>query len=261
MARTRTQIKTAVDANTGRGTEKASLIETLCDEALKVAGNVHAWRDARSTPADITITEDATTVSISAVTGLIHIVSARIVQADGTLNAPLIMKDDVWWAKHVVNAEDNQKGWPSVGLRSGTNVLLSRPAESNLELRLRVTTDQVFATDGTANPIPILDMFITQYVTAFVFLSIQDGEAFTAWHRLALGYKWNDQGVPGGSLVQAINSDKYDLSEEMAFEPQAHRHGIGGVLHPGMSVLNNITDHDNYGGTAWYTNVGGAGWY
>jgi len=258
MARTRTQIKTAVDNNTGRGTEKATLIETLCDEALDIAGNVHAWRSARSTPSDVTITEDATSVDISAVTGLIHIVSARIVQASGTLNSPLIMKDDVWWAKHVINAEDRQKGWPTFGNRdSSTLVKLSRPAESGLELRLRVTTAQTFASDATVNPIPVLDTFIAQYATAFVFLSIQDGDAFTFWHRLALGYKWNDQGVPGGSLVQAINSDKYDLSEEMAFEPQFSGNRNNG----GMSVLNNITGHDNNGGTAWYTNVGSSGWY
>jgi hypothetical protein len=46
MARTRAAIKVAVDNNTGRGTEKATLIETLCDEALKVAVNAHPFRDA-----------------------------------------------------------------------------------------------------------------------------------------------------------------------------------------------------------------------
>jgi hypothetical protein len=246
MARTRTQIKTAVDNNTGRGTEKATLIETLCDEALKVAVTAHPFRDSRSNPSDLTITEDATSVDISSISNLVHIVTARVVQADGDSNIQLPMKDATWWDKNVINAEDNLKGWPNYGMRDGTVVRLNRPAESGLELRLRVSTEQTFASDATTCPIVILDTFVVQYVTAFVFLSINMKEEFAYWKHMALGWKW-DEGIVGGSLKHAINADKFDLSEEMVMEPP------GKVKDAGISVENLIDTHDDYGNVRrWY---------
>ncbi|KKK83643.1 hypothetical protein LCGC14_2791320 [marine sediment metagenome] len=248
MARTRTQIKTAIDNNTGRGTEKATLIETLADEALKVAVEAHSFRDARSIPADFTITEDATSVSISSISNLVTVVTARIVEADGSLNRPLPLKDEIWWAKKVINAEDNSKGWPSVGMRRGTDIQLNRPANSGLELRLIVSTEQTFANDAAVCPIKILDTFVIQYITAFVFLSIEATEKFAYWKHLALGWKW-DEGIVGGSLKHAIDNDSADIAEESAMEGP----GVSGLT--GMSIQNLITGHDDYGNTrAWFDN-------
>ena len=246
MARTRTQIKTAVDNNTGRGTEKATLIETLADEALKVAGVAHPFRDARSLNADISITEDATEVDISGVSDLVHIVTARIVEADGAKNSPLPLKDEIWWSKNVINAEDNSKGWPTIGMRRGTTIQLDRPAESGLELRLVVSTEQTFASDATACPIALLDIFVVQYVTAFVFLSIEANEQFAYWKHMALGWKW-DEGIIGGSLKHAIDSDAADIAEEAVMSPPP----VAGKA--GVSVQNLIPGHDDYGNTrTWF---------
>ncbi len=247
MARTRTQIKTAVDNNTGRGTEKATLIETLCDEALKVAVVAYSFRDARSMPSDFAITEDTTEVDISSVSNLVDIVSARIVQASGSLNRPLPLKDEIWWAKHVINPEDNLKGWPSVGMRRGTTLQLNVPSESGLELRLVVSTEKTFAADTTVCPIAIIDTFIVQYVTAFVFLSIEATEKFAYWKHLALGWKWDD-GVIGGSLKHAIDNDAADIAEEPVMSGP---HVVGKNA---VSVQNLISGHDDYGNTrSWYS--------
>ena len=246
MARTRTQIKTAVDNNTGRGTEKATLIETLCDEALKIGLTEHPFRDARSTPSDITVTEDATSVDISAITNLFEVLTVRVVEASGSKNYKLVMKDDVWWQEHVVNAEDNTKGWPVHGLKDGSNILLDRPADSNLELRLRVTTEQTFTNDATPCPIAVLDTFVVQYVTAYVFLSIENTDKFNFWHRLALGWKWSE-GVVGGTLLHAISHDKKMAAETTELDPVTKPKTTGGI-----AVENLITGHDDYGETIWY---------
>ena len=247
MAKTRAQIKTAVGYNTGRGTEKAALIETLCDEALKVAGNAHPFRDACSQPTDIAITEDAVSVDISVITSLIYIVTARIIETGSDSYDILTMKDRTWWDRNVVNASSNQKGWPTNGLRWGTTVLLDRPSESGLSLRLVVSKEQSFAADATPCPIAILDTFVTQYATAFVFLSIENVDSHNYWKRLALGSRW-DEGILGGTLLHAINTDKYDLSEEMSAQPPS-----GSGSSRGISIKNLITGHDDYGNIrSWY---------
>ena len=246
MARTRTQIKTAVDNNTGRGTEKATLIETLCDEALKVAIESHPFRDARSLPSDFSITEDATSVDISSISNLVQIISSRIVEADGQRNAPLPLKNEVWWTKNVINAEDNLKGWPDYGMRRGTNIELNRPSLSGLELRLLVSTEKTFASDATECPIKVLDTFIVQYVTAFVFLSLEATDRFAYWKHLALGWKW-DEGVVGGSLRHAIDNDSADIAEETKMEVSPVRTAAG------ISITNLITGSDSYGSVrAWF---------
>jgi len=247
MARTRTQIKAAVGYNTGRATEKATLIETLCDEALKVAIGAHPFRGATTELTDIAITEDATSVDISAVltTTLVNIVTARIVDASGPDNTILIMKSRDWWDRNVVNAEDNMKGRPEYGHRYGTTVLLNRPAESGLELRLVVSQEATFASDATTCPVAILDTFVVQYATAFVFLSIENEAQFIEWKRQALGPQW-DQGIVGGSLLQAINTDKFDVSEEFQAERDVSKR-------EGTSILNNDSTHDDYGQIrSWY---------
>ncbi len=241
MARTRAQIKTAVNNNTGRGTQKASLIETLCDEALKIAISKHAFRDAQDDPTILDITEDAVSVDISAITNLVHIVTAKIIQDSGTLYAPLHLRDRTWWDRHVVNPADNQKGWPKNGLRWEDTIVLERPAEDDLQLQLIVSQEKTFTDDSTETPVKILDTFITQYVTAFVFLSIQDKESYKYWKNIALGFRWDD-GVIGGTLKHAIITDKFDLSEEMVAQ------GPGsGPRSDGIAILNGLINYNRAG--------------
>ncbi len=243
MAKTRAQIKTAVDANTGRATEKNALIESLCDEALKLAINKHPFRDAQSEPIAFDITEDAVSVDISSITDLVHIVTARITEGNSsTTYANLVLRDRTWWDRHVINPEDNQKGWPVYGLRWKGTIRFDRPANSNLELRLVTTQEQAFASDATECPVKILDLFVIQYVTAFVFLSIQNMESYAYWKNIALGFKW-DNGTVGGTLRHAIITDKYDLSEEM----RASGGDSGSGRPRGLSILNQLINYDRQG--------------
>jgi hypothetical protein len=246
MAETRGQIKQSVELNVGR--ENQELENKLCDEALKIALIEHPFDDAQSQPSDFTITEDATSVDISGTTNIITIVTARIVQASGDLNDILKMKNRTWWDRHVINPEDNQKGWPEFGLHFGTNIVLDRPAESNLELRLRVTTEQTFTTDATACPISLLDMFIISYVTGKYFKQLKQFNASREWLNEAVGqdfYKSGSRRKVGGLLQSAIDSDKANIAEEMtALEVQRDR---------GISIENQITGHgDNGNIRTWF---------
>lgn len=243
MSMKRHKIKDLVELNVGRHND--DLENKLCDEGLALALDIHPFQDATSVPSDISITEDATSVDISDVSNIVTVVTARIVQADGSSNEKLILKNRTWWDTFVVNAEDNQKGWPAYGLRAGSIMYLDRPAESNLELRLRVTTTQTFATDNTACPIALLDTFLVKYVTAEFFAQLKQWETSEMWRKKALGPYFDTRGDPGGFLANAINRDKADIGEEMHMQDQEHE--------TGLSIRNDITTHDDYGNVrSWY---------
>lgn len=248
MARTRSQIKTIVDSYTGRGTEKATLIETLCDEALRVALDHQPFFDA-SASYDIVITELATSVLLTDdISDLHNVVDARIVQTDGKLNRPLPLRGRFWFDNNVVNAEDNHVGWPYNGLYDKPYIYLDRPAESNLTLRVRATTYQSFTDDNTVCPIEVLSVFVTQYVTAFLFLSIEQEQQYTFWRNICLGKRF-DEGKVGGTLLSAINTDKsawmhYYQSERRGNYGRGH--GALGNL-GGVAVQNLVDGHEDYG--------------
>ncbi len=237
-ARDRDTIEALVELNTGRS-DKDTLMHSLCDTALKLAAMRHPWKDATSIPDDFAITEDATSIDISATTNIIHIITARIVEADGAKNTKFWLKNRQWWDSHVINPEDNPKGWPVNGMRVGTSIILDRPALSGLELRLRVTTVPTFAAGSTVCPIALLDVFVEQYVTAFVFQSIENNTAYYFWKREALGPEWST-GKVGGSLLAAIDADTYEPAEEVVMGREI-THGRG------ISVMNLLTGHERYG--------------
>ena len=238
MAWNRHKIKRMVEMNLG-GRSNDELENALCDEALDVALDSHNFNDAITIPSDFTITEDATSVSISSITKLKNIVTARIVEASGSLNTKLVMKNRTWWDTFVVEAEDNQKGWPAYGLRAGTTIYLDRPAQSGLELRLRVTTLQTFTNDNTECPIAILDKFVVKYVTAEVFAKLGLVEKARDWRSKALGPYFDTKGEAGGFLAMAISHDKADIAEELNVKDQEHI--------TGLSIKNDNDWHDDYG--------------
>ena len=239
MARTRTQIKALAVLNTGRS-DKDTLMNSICDTALKIAVAKHPFHDIVKLCDDITITEDNTTVDISApevssvaITDDIYdLVTARIVEASGTRNYLLPLTNRQWWDENVINPEDNNKGWPVVGLKVGTNLHLDRPAESNLELRLRLSTIPTFASDATECPIKVLDIFVEQYVTAMTYLSLGQRDEYVSWYIMALGRRY-DQGEVGGTLLQAVNSDKGDTAERKYVSRGA------GAMNLGTAFTNN----------------------
>lgn len=247
MARTRGEIKTLIEAHTGR--TKDTLENSLCDSALKFAVMRHHFKDAQSQPSDISITEDAASVDISSISGLMNIVTARIVEADGSRNKILPLKTRGWWDEKVINPEDNGKGWPAYGMRWGSTILLDRPADSGLELRLRVTTDQTFTDDTTECPISVLDLFVEHYATAHVFKNIKEWDAYGEWMKTAVGLRYLIDGTIGGELMNAVEADGVgDLAVEIKAEPHDAPMGGGGV-----SVENLIDGHGDYGHTrSWF---------
>ena len=243
-ARDRDTIEALVELNTGRS-DKDTLMHSLCDTALKLATMRHPFKDATSIPSDFTVTEDTTSVDISATSDIIQIVTARIMEADGAKNQRLWLRNRQWWDEHVINPEDNSKGWPVNGMRVGSSIILDRPAISNLELRLRVSTVPSFSAGLTVCPIALLDVFVEQYVTAYVFHSIESDRAFYFWKSEALGPDY-DRGRIGGSLLAAINSDTFEAAEKLMM-------GRMVPLQGGITVLNLLTDHDRYGETdVWF---------
>ena len=243
MARTLGAIKTLVEGHTGR--TKASLETALGDSALKVATMNHPFKDTHSTPSDFTITEDAYEVDISAVSP-IHILTAQIVQADGTRNSWLKMKQQEWWDEFVVNPEDNIKCWPRYGLLRGSSIFLNGPAESGLELRLRISTIPTFADDDTECPIELLDIFVEYYMTAGVFMEMTNIEKAIFWKREALG-PFYERGKVGGELLNAINADKFGRADELVMG------GPKEIGDPGLAVRNLIDGHPRYGEThLWF---------
>ena len=251
-AKTRLAIKTLVRMHTGR--TKETLEDSECNDALKVALLEHPFHDAQAEASDYAITEAATYVTASPSTSIANIISARIIEVSGTRNAPLPLKTRVWWDDHVVNNDDNMAGWPAYGLKWGNKVMLDRPCESGLAVRLRVAYEQIFTSDGATGadscvcPIYVLDKFVEHYVTAQVFKSLRSWDSYAAWMNSACGKRWIDEGVPGGELLKAIQADSQnDTALEIKME------GSSAAPSGGIAVENAITGHDDYGSVRWWT--------
>lgn len=243
MARTRMQIKTLVNSYTGRGQEKASLIEMLCDEALNVALNHHPFKDARDFTNEFALTEGETSVSIASIANLVHVISATLHYTDNSHFSKLKLKNETWWAENVTDAEGRTPGWPENVLRRGNVLHFDRPLVAGLTLKPVVTTKQVFSSDSAECPISLLELFVTQYVTAFVFLAVTETEKYKFWFTLAHGMQYVYSGKPGGTLAAAINQDKRDIAEEY----KAQRSNDNDNDNSGLAILNLLKDHDRYG--------------
>lgn len=99
--------------------------------------------------------------------------------------------------------------------------------------------------DNAECPISILDLFIEQYATAMVYLSLGMTEKYISWYIMALGREY-DRGKIGGTLLAAILKDGSDTAEHTSLER-------GGGRNVGLAIENNITSSDNYGNTSmWY---------
>ena len=257
MARTRAETEADVILNTGRADKSAYIIRQM-DNALKIACTKHTFNDSLFLASDLTITEDATSIDISSLTNangggalgtLIDIITARIVEADGTRNLDLDLRNRQWWDKNVINPEDNFKGWPKYGLHFGDNIIIERPADDNLELRLRVQTIPTYVADGTECPIELLDTFVEQYVTALTFLSIGATEKYVSWYIMSVGRDFDKKGIAGGALKAAIDKDRSLAAERKKVE----RDFMVDDNFRGTSVLNNTPTAPNFGNTvSWF---------
>ncbi len=254
MARTRLQTQTDVILNTGRS-DKATYIDRQCDNALKIACTKHTFNDSLHLADDLTLTESATSVSLSSLTEssvalgtTLDIITARIVQANGTMNRILTLKNRQWWDREVINPEDNGQGWPIYGMKFGSNMVFNRPLDDGLELRLRVQTIPTYAGDSTECPIEVLDTFVEMFVTAMTFLSLGMIDQYVSWYIMALGRDYDKKSIPGGALLAAINKDR-----TLAGESKNMGRGSDRLRENGVSVLNDTVGEPNYSNYAtWY---------
>lgn len=247
MAKTRSEIKAEVVLNTGRS-DKTNLMDTLCENALKLAVNTHPFEDVTYACDDLSITEDATSVDISALEEasvplgvVVDILTVTVVEADGDRNYPLVIKNRQWWDKNIVNPEDNQKGAPQYGLKETGLITLDRPAESGWELRIRASAIPTFSSDSSECPIAIIDTFVVQYVTAFIYLSLGMQDQYITWYYLALGSQ-HIRGIVGGSLLIAMSSDRSEPAEDKKVD------GGRTLANRGLAVYDVLNDRT----VTWY---------
>ncbi len=227
MARTRDEIQTLVESHTGK-TNKDTLMDSLCDTALKSAVLKHTFEDSRSTPAAVAIIEDATSCALPS--GTREIISVRIVDSVTDASAPLALKPQTWWDRNVITPDDNMRGWPFYGLRFGTNLILDRPVEANLTALFRISTIPTFTSGSTECPIAVLDVFVEYFVTAFVFLSLEDKENFTFW-----------MGLARSAFKDAVDADERMPALDISIEPP----GIA-RNHPAISTLIGDNFHGDF---------------
>jgi hypothetical protein len=204
MAKTRAQIKAMVKLLTGRS-DKDTLIETLCDDALKTAVMRHNFRDAHKESV-FNITTNYVYVDISSA-NLLNISTCRIIDSVTEDSAPLILKSKIWFDKTFTNPDDNMQAWPTYACRFGGNLLFNCPVEANKALYTRASYIPTFTNDSTVCPISLIDLFIEKFVTAKVFLGTEETlDKYKAWMIEA-----NDE------LNAAIEADK-DVATELKFE-------------------------------------------
>jgi hypothetical protein len=194
MARTRLEIQELVILNTAR-TDKISLIQKLCDTALKVADLKHPFQDA-SVEAIFPITFETTSVDISTQTW-VNMRTLRIVDSSTVEQSNrLTLKSNIWFDKNYPFPPDNMLGWPVFGTKISGKILFERPVEENKSLYIRGAVEQVFADDSTPCPIELLDIFVEEYVTSKLLMS---------YHEYDKGREWMSQAI--SSLKLAIDND------------------------------------------------------
>ncbi len=218
MARTRGEIKTLVKAHTGwsNRTDKDSLIESLCDSALKYAIMEHNFRDITTvTSGETEITTLATSVDLSAFNPSVYkIITARLLRVSSSTEQgyPLPLRNRLWWDKFVIDPSNNTSGVPGQALRVKTTLEFDRPIEDDWKLRLRYSSLNTYTSDSTETPSELLDLFVEYKVTADVFFSDEDMEKFSLWNRRAIG---NNPEFPGGELGRAIRADDREMAKEI----------------------------------------------
>ena len=252
MARTRAEIKTSVVSNTGFAGKDATL-NSLCDDALKVALFKHSFVEATK-ERTWAITESAVQVQIQGTGGddddsdnfkVTDILSARIIDTDADGFCRLTLKNRIWFSKNFPSPEDNDEGWPSFGVRFGDYIRFERPVEKDRSLYLWATNILSFTDDSTECPIDLLDLYVTEYVTAFAFLNTHEDQFYKQRLNIANGF-----------LADAIEADR-PTAEELMVE-----RGDAGYPNAYGQRGRSITNLTNYGSASYLKQPGDSSfWY
>jgi len=221
MALTRTQIKTLVQSYTGK-LNKATLIETLCDLALNEAVRKYPFDSSRlSSPissAEATETHRsmiqtvADEVEITLPATVVNLISVELLDTSTDVSYSVALKPDWWFAKLAGSNQYETQGIPEYACRQGGVLKFNRPFDAVYTVRIRYSWYPVFEEDDDENPIAVLDTFLVDYVTAHVFLSIEDKDNFAVWMVKAVGSDFNDW--QGGAFADAVKADKDEYAKE-----------------------------------------------
>lgn len=218
MARTRGQLKTLIKEHVGwkDRSDKDSLIDSLCDSALKYAIMEQDFRDLTTvTSGETEIAVGSTEVDLSSFDPAVYkIVTAKLLRVDNSTASgyPLPLSNRWWWDKYVIDPDNNNPGIPRNALRIKSTLQFDRPIEDDWKLRLRYSSINTYTSDSTETPSELLDLFVEYKVTADVFFSLEDMEKFALWNRRAIG---NNPERQGGELARAIRADDKEAAKEI----------------------------------------------
>ncbi len=207
MSLTRANIKTLVQGYTGKS-NKDTLIETLCNLALNEAVRRHPFADSRSF-ASVASVVGETSIALPAT--LVNIISIEVVD-DDDVSTLVALKPAWWWAKHAGSNANAGNGRPQYANKQGSNLVFSCGFDEIYTVRIGYSYYPTFALDTTECPIPVLETFVVNYVTAHVFLSIEEKENFAVWMSKAVGGDFNDW--RGGEFAEAVSADKDQYAME-----------------------------------------------
>ena len=201
MALTRSEIKTNVAAYTGKS-DKDTLIETKCDQAIREAVFKHTFYDS-ITSSDVVGVADATSIAVPS--GAIDVVAVGVIDTDNDYARGLDLKPVWWFNENVGVPEEQLTGWPKFGLKKGGYINFERPIDKAYTFRVYYSYAPTFASDSTECPIEVLDLFVEHYVTAYVFLAIEDTKNYSFWMQLAKGA--DEKEWLGGQFAVAVEAD------------------------------------------------------
>jgi hypothetical protein len=211
MAITRTQIKQFVIDNTGKS-NKATLVETLCDMALEEAIHRHKWKDASSMrTSTLTTSADATSVALESNTINVKQIT-WFETADTNNTGNLIIKPIEYIRKNYRTVAEHSSEPPYMAYIMGGTIYFHAPLDKAYSFFVDNTYKPTFASDATECPISYLSNFVAYFVVAQVFLSIEDAQNFGMWMNKAVGRDFDNW--LGGAFGRAVQADEGDTALE-----------------------------------------------
>lgn len=225
MAYTRSQIKTLVQSRTGR-TDKDTIIEFACDEALQKAMMIHDFDLNTELDADISVVEDDLYATLA--TDVYKVISALTIDS-GDSAAILEIKDKTWFDRFALNPSDNLKAQPTHAYFSGGRLYFNCACDASYTVRVRTTSIPSFSSDSTECPISTLDIYVAAYATSEVFFDLEYESKYMLWRkrsdfelngaiqadmrnpakRVQLERGEAGRGLPRGLTVYDVDNDRY----------------------------------------------------
>lgn len=203
------QLIEAVKANTGRSDlDSITVLENTVakiNQSLFVAISNHQFSELR-TESRIDLTAGITSYDIEDVDEI-----ENIYFDINTTTYQVQSIDKSMFDKRFLSVSDEAPGVPFFVSVVDNTIYFDRPLQADVTLCLTsISEATVLSTDLTAElPIQKLVPFLIDYVTALVFLSLENVPMYTAWDKRAMGSGYQSaQNSLGGSLLTAIRKDK-----------------------------------------------------